>query len=231
LIQKISKLYEKNPLLVVVGAVFGVGVIAWVLGLVLRPRRAAQDVGPAFARLPGPGVGLPMPPIPQVPVEMERPQWLERPPEWLAGLGKTIRDIVIEATPDPVPTPALAVTPQPDAGLIERLQADIERVTRARRDPEARAYFAREWGGVDAYLAAQRQRLGEVMRGDVVPDVTPTPPARVRDAGLIERLQADIERVTRARRDPAAIAYFARQYGGIDAYLAAQRRRLEEARR
>ena len=64
-----------------------------------------------------------------------------------------------------------------DDNLIQRLQDDIQRVTARRDDPAARAYFDRAWGGIDGYLASQRERL--VRAGGVpTPIDTATPAAR-----------------------------------------------------
>ena len=64
-----------------------------------------------------------------------------------------------------------------DDNLIQRLQDDIQRVTARRDDPAVRAYFDRAWGGIDGYLASQRERL--VRAGGVpTPIDTATPAAR-----------------------------------------------------
>lgn len=46
----------------------------------------------------------------------------------------------------------------------------------------------------------------------------------------VRALEADIARVEARRHDPATIAYFNRQHGGIEAYLASQRARLAALR-
>ena len=50
------------------------------------------------------------------------------------------------------------------------------------------------------------------------------------DRALMASLAADIARVSARASDPTAQAWFERKHGGIDAYLATQRRRLAEVR-
>ena len=50
-----------------------------------------------------------------------------------------------------------------DRRLASNLRADIARVSARAADPTARAWFEREHGSVDAYLATQRRRLAEVL--------------------------------------------------------------------
>ena len=146
------------------------------------------------------------------------------------------RDADEKITPPPeTPTPVIPTPTAParvrDEGLIGRLHADIARVEARRHLPETQRYLER-FGGVDAYLASQRRRLAEAGGAPIAPaPVTPTPtaPARVRDEGLIGRLHADIARVEARRHLPETQRYLER-FGGVDAYLASQRRRLAEAR-
>ena len=49
-----------------------------------------------------------------------------------------------------------------DRRLASSLRDDIARVSARASDPTARAWFARQHGGIDAYLVTQRRRLAEV---------------------------------------------------------------------
>ena len=267
MIDKVKKLYEKNPTVFITISVLIVAVLTWIISSIFRRPQAEQQAPQQIQRLPGVGVGLPTPSIPQAPQEFKVPEWLQEPPQWLGGLGKTIRDLVVDTLPAPTPTPTppppgrehlrdegliqrleadiqrltakiQPITPpvqQRDEGLIQRLEADIQRVTARRQDPAVRTYFDREWGGIDGYLASQRERLGRAIRGDIeqAPQVQiqHAEPVRQKDEGLMQRLQADIARVEARRADPQARNWFAREWGGIDAYLASQRARLREAQR
>ena len=251
MIDKLKKLYEKNPTVFITISVFIVAVLTWIISSIFRRPQAEQQAPQQIQRLPGVGVGLPTPSIPQAPQEFEAPEWLQEPPQWLGGLGKTIRDLVVDVIPAPTPTPPPQIQPTPppqiqpitppgrehlrDEGLIQRLEADIQRVTARRQDPAVRTYFDRERGGIDGYLASQRERLGRAKRGDIeqAPQVQiqHAEPVRQRDEGLIQRLQADIARVEARRADPQARDWFNREWGGIDAYLASQRARLREVQR
>jgi len=253
MIDKLKKLYEKNPTVFITISVLIVAVLTWIISSIFRRPQAEQQAPQQIQRLPGVGVGLPTPSIPQAPQEFEAPEWLQEPPQWLGGLGKTIRDLVVDVLPTPAPTPTPTPTPAPtptptppppgrehlrDEGLIQRLEADIQRVTARRQDPAVRTYFDRVWGGIDGYLASQRERLGRAIRGDIeqapqvqIQHAEPVRQVRQRDEGLIRRLQADIARVEARRADPQARVWFNREWGGIDAYLASQRARLKEAQR
>jgi len=241
MIDKLKKLYEKNPTVFITISVLIVAVLTWIISSIFRRPQAEQQAPQQIQRLPGVGVGLPTPSIPQAPQEFEAPEWLQEPPQWLGGLGKTIRDLVVDVLPTPTPTPPPQIQPitppvqQRDEGLIQRLEADIQRVTARRQDPAVRTYFDRVWGGIDGYLASQRAKLGRAIRGDIeqAPQVQiqHAEPVRQRDEGLIQRLQADIARVEARRQDPAVRTYFDRVWGGIDGYLASQRAKLREAQR
>ena len=99
-----------------------------------------------------------------------------------------------------------------DDNLIQRLQDDIQRVTARRDDPAVRAYFDRAWGGIDGYLASQRERL--VRAGGVpTPIDTATPaarqpaPAAVRTPAEQARIRAEAAQtvaIDRARFDAPA---------------------------
>jgi len=243
MIDKLKKLYEKNPTVFITISVLIVAVLTWIISSIFRRPQAEQQAPQQIQRLPGVGVGLPTPSIPQAPQEFKVPEWLQEPPQWLGGLGKTIRDLVVDVLPTPTPTPPPQIQPITppgrehlrDEGLIQRLEADIQRVTANRQNPAVRTYFDRVWGGIDGYLASQRERLGRAIRGDIeqAPQVQiqHAEPVRQRDEGLIQRLEADIARVEARRADPQARNWFAREWGGIDAYLASQRARLKEAQR
>ena len=178
MIDKLKKLYEKNPTIFITISVLIVAVLTWIISSIFRRPQAEQQAPQQIQRLPGVGVGLPTPSIPQAPQEFEAPEWLQEPPQWLGGLGKTIRDLVVDVLPAPAPTPTPTPTPPPqiqpitpprrehlqDEGLIQRLEADIQRVTARRQDPAVRSYFDRARGGIDGYLASQRARLREAQR-------------------------------------------------------------------
>jgi len=135
-------------------------------------------------------------------------------------------------TPIPIiPTPPPTVQP-PDPDLRRRLEADIARVEGRRHLPETQAWLQKHFGGVDAYLASQRQRLAEIT-GITPPapapiPIIPTPPPTVQppDPDLRRRLEADIARVEGRRHLPETQAYLQKHFGGVDAYLASQRQRL-----
>lgn len=172
MIDKLKKLYEKNPTVFITISVLIVAVLTWIISSIFRRPQAEQQAPQQIQRLPGVGVGLPTPSIPQAPQEFEAPEWLQEPPQWLGGLGKTIRDLVVDVIPAPTPTPPPQIQPITppgrerirDEGLIQRLEADIQRVTAKRQDPAVRSYFDRVWGGIDGYLASQRARLREAQR-------------------------------------------------------------------
>jgi len=73
----------------------------------------------------------------------------------LAALTRLIRDIR-----DRHQTQAMSAE---DRRLASNLRADIAKVSARAADPTARAWFEREHGGIDAYLATQRRRLAEVL--------------------------------------------------------------------
>ena len=112
MIDKLKKLYEKNPTVFITISVLIVGVLTWIISSIFRRPQAEQQAPQQIQRLPGVGVGLPTPSIPQAPQEFEAPEWLQEPPQWLGGLGKTIRDLVDDALPAPTPTPTPTPTPK-----------------------------------------------------------------------------------------------------------------------
>ena len=74
-------------------------------------------------------------------------------------------------TPAPIftpldPAPVYTPTPVRDQRAIDVLEADIARVEAARGRPDTVAYFQRVWGGIDAYLASQRNKLERVLGGE-----------------------------------------------------------------
>jgi len=96
----------------------------------------------------------------------ETQAWLQRHfggvDAYLASQRRRLAEIT--GFPDPTPTvrapaPAPVHAPAPDPDLRRRLEADIARVEGRRHLPETQAYLQKHFGGVDAYLASQRQRL------------------------------------------------------------------------
>ena len=99
----------------------------------------------------------------------------------VAFIREVIRDVEENVAPTTAPTPVVALRDAPvlphipnmplapggvrDRRLIADLSYDIARVERARRDPQAVAYFQRVRGGIDTYLASQRERLRRAMAG------------------------------------------------------------------
>ena len=75
------------------------------------------------------------------------------------------RAIAPAVTPAVTPAHAPSVTPAVDVGLVQRLRADIARVEGLRGDAGFAQRMAAQWGSVEQYLAAQRQRLQTALRG------------------------------------------------------------------
>jgi len=92
----------------------------------------------------------------------------------------------LDPAPVYTPTPALVR----DERAITALESDIARVEALRHQPDAISYFQRVWGGIENYLASQRERLQRAMGGEQIitgqpyqphlPTPTQTPAAPVR---------------------------------------------------
>jgi len=76
------------------------------------------------------------------------------------------------------------------------------------------------------YVIPQQQPPPSTVTQEKQPEYTPITNY---DYDLIGRLKADISRVEAKRSDPDTIAYFNKQYGGIDGYLSSQYNRLATA--
>ena len=59
----------------------------------------------------------------------------------------------------------LPATPARDEDLIARLRADIERVEGVKARGDVKKGFWQQWGGIDAYLQSQRERLQRALGG------------------------------------------------------------------
>lgn len=61
------------------------------------------------------------------------------------------------------------------SGEAQRILDDIARVEAGRGNAETEAYFQREWGGIDSYIASQQARLAGLQQSPVpqIPDVQP----------------------------------------------------------
>jgi len=89
-----------------------------------------------------------------------------------AFIQEVIRDVeenIVHYTPDipGVVIPEWNVQPQvvrQNIEYIDRLHADIRRVEAA-RGTAAESWFKRQFGGIDAYLASQRERLRQAVGG------------------------------------------------------------------
>lgn len=221
--EKLKELYRKYPWQTIVGGIILFVLILWLIFrfVLARQPAAARDAAlPVMPTLPGAGIGIPVPAIEPLRAEdvirqPTREQIIERVPviERIIERVQEIPTAVAPAAVTPRPIEAVAVIPPrltiPEKREIAR-RAEAEAVVRGILPPRPAA------------LPTPTPR----------PAAVPTPiPARVIDHALVRRLQDDIARLTRRIGDPEAEAYFRRQWGSMQQYIAAQRQRLAAAMR